>query len=95
MSHRVGLDQATVVEAAAKLVDEEGIEQLTLGRLLGLDRDLAAAASVDVVGDHPSQDHHGDDHTDDPLAPPRHHTSRRTPVAIRIDSGGSQSYQYE
>jgi AcrR family transcriptional regulator len=33
MSHRVGLDQATIVEAAAKLVDEEGIEQLTLGRL--------------------------------------------------------------
>ena len=33
MSHRVGLDQATVVEAAAKLVDEDGIEQLTLGRL--------------------------------------------------------------
>jgi AcrR family transcriptional regulator len=33
MSHRVGLDQVTVVEAAAKLVDEEGIEQLTLGRL--------------------------------------------------------------
>jgi len=33
MSHRVGLDQATVVEAAAKLVDEEGIEQLSLGRL--------------------------------------------------------------
>ena len=33
MSHRVRLDQATVVEAAAKLVDEEGIEQLTLGRL--------------------------------------------------------------
>ena len=33
MSHRVGLDQATVVEAAAKLVDEEGIQQLTLGRL--------------------------------------------------------------
>jgi AcrR family transcriptional regulator len=33
MSHRVGLDQATVVEVAAKLVDEEGIEQLTLGRL--------------------------------------------------------------
>jgi len=29
----VGLDQATVVEAAAKLVDEEGIEQLTLGHL--------------------------------------------------------------
>src|SRR5919109_5367880 len=33
MSHRVGLDQATVVEAAARLVDEEGLEQLTLGRL--------------------------------------------------------------
>ena len=33
MSHRVGLDQSTVVEAAAKLVDEEGIEKLTLGRL--------------------------------------------------------------
>ena len=33
MSHRVGLDQASVVEAAVKLVDEEGIEQLTLGRL--------------------------------------------------------------
>jgi AcrR family transcriptional regulator len=33
VSHRVGLDQTTVVEAAAKLVDEEGIEQLTLGRL--------------------------------------------------------------
>ena len=33
MSRRVGLDQASVVEAAAKLVDEEGIEQLTLGRL--------------------------------------------------------------
>ncbi len=33
MSHRVGLDQSTVVEAAAKRVDEEGIEQLTLGRL--------------------------------------------------------------
>src|SRR5437868_9828079 len=33
MSHRVGLDQATVVEAAAKLVDEQGIEQLSLGRL--------------------------------------------------------------
>jgi AcrR family transcriptional regulator len=29
----VGLDHATVVEAAAKLVDEEGIEQLSLGRL--------------------------------------------------------------
>jgi AcrR family transcriptional regulator len=33
MSHRVGLDHASVVEAAARLVDEEGIEQLTLGRL--------------------------------------------------------------
>ncbi len=33
MSHRVGLDHATVVEAAAKLVDEEGIEQLSLGRV--------------------------------------------------------------
>src|SRR5258708_33366268 len=33
MSRRVGLDHATVVEAAAKLVDEEGIEQLSLGRL--------------------------------------------------------------
>ena len=33
MSRRAGLDQATVVEEAAKLVDEEGIEQLSLGRL--------------------------------------------------------------
>ncbi|HLZ64022.1 MAG TPA: WHG domain-containing protein [Ktedonosporobacter sp.] len=33
MSHRAGLAQASVVEAAAKLVDEEGIEQLTLGHL--------------------------------------------------------------
>jgi AcrR family transcriptional regulator len=33
MSHRVGLDAATVVEAAARLVDEEGIEQLTLSHL--------------------------------------------------------------
>src|SRR5712692_4184080 len=33
VSHRVGLDQASVVEAAVKLIDEEGIEQLTLGRL--------------------------------------------------------------
>jgi AcrR family transcriptional regulator len=33
MSHRVGLDKASVVEAAVKLVDEEGIEQLSLGRL--------------------------------------------------------------
>ncbi len=35
MSHRVGLDQATVVEAAVKLIDEEGLDQLTLGRLAG------------------------------------------------------------
>jgi AcrR family transcriptional regulator len=33
MPHRAGLGQALVVEAAAKLVDEEGIEQLSLGRL--------------------------------------------------------------
>ena len=33
MSRRVGLDHATVVEAAAKLVDEEGLDQLSLGRL--------------------------------------------------------------
>ena len=33
MSHRAGLHQATVVEAAARLVDEEGIDQLSLGRL--------------------------------------------------------------
>ena len=33
MSRRAGLDQEIVVEAAAKLVDEEGIEQLSLGRL--------------------------------------------------------------
>jgi AcrR family transcriptional regulator len=33
MSRRAGLDQEIVVEAAAELVDEEGIEQLTLGRL--------------------------------------------------------------
>src|SRR5205085_11165629 len=33
MSHRMGLDQASVVEAAARLVDEEGLEQLSLGRL--------------------------------------------------------------
>jgi AcrR family transcriptional regulator len=33
MSRRAGLDQANVVEAAANLVDEEGIEQLSLGRL--------------------------------------------------------------
>ncbi|MGE5335696.1 MAG: TetR/AcrR family transcriptional regulator [Nitrososphaerota archaeon] len=33
MAHRAGLDRTMVVEAAAKLVDEEGIEQLSLGRL--------------------------------------------------------------
>ena len=33
MSRRAGLDQEAVVEAAAKLVDEEGIDQLSLGRL--------------------------------------------------------------
>lgn len=33
MAHRAGLDRAAVVEAAAKLVDEEGIEQLSLVRL--------------------------------------------------------------
>ena len=33
MSHRVGLDQVTVVEAAAKLVDEKGLDQLSLGLL--------------------------------------------------------------
>ena len=33
MPHRAGLGQGLVVEAAAKLVDEEGIEQLSLGRL--------------------------------------------------------------
>src|SRR5436309_383516 len=33
MSHRMGLDQASVVEGAVKLIDEEGIEQLSLGRL--------------------------------------------------------------
>jgi AcrR family transcriptional regulator len=33
MSRRAGLDQEAVVDAAAKLVDEEGIEQLSLGRL--------------------------------------------------------------
>lgn len=33
MSHRARLDQLAVVEAAAKLVDEEGIAQLTLARL--------------------------------------------------------------
>jgi len=33
MSHRAGLDQASVVEAAARLIDAEGLEQLSLGRL--------------------------------------------------------------
>ena len=33
MLHRVRLDSATVIEAAAKLLDEEGVEQLTLSRL--------------------------------------------------------------
>src|SRR5436190_23638384 len=33
MVHRAGLGKLAIVEAAAKLVDEEGIEQLTLGRL--------------------------------------------------------------
>src|SRR5947209_12996003 len=33
MPHRAGLDRSIVVEAAARLVDEGGIEQLTLGRL--------------------------------------------------------------
>lgn len=33
MAHRAGLDRAAVVQAAARLVDEEGVEQLSLGRL--------------------------------------------------------------
>src|SRR6266700_422621 len=33
MAHRAGLDRATIVEAAARLIDEKGIEQLTLGHL--------------------------------------------------------------
>jgi len=33
VSHRIGLDHESVVEAAARLVDEEGIERLTLGHL--------------------------------------------------------------
>ena len=33
MPHRMGLDRAAVVEAAAKLVDEKGIDQLSLGVL--------------------------------------------------------------
>lgn len=33
MAHRAGLDHTAVVEAAVKLLDEEGIERLSLGRL--------------------------------------------------------------
>jgi AcrR family transcriptional regulator len=33
MAHRAGLGRAAVVEAAARLVDEEGVEALSLGRL--------------------------------------------------------------
>lgn len=33
MTHRAGLDRIAVVEAATKLIDEEGIDQLSLGRL--------------------------------------------------------------
>jgi AcrR family transcriptional regulator len=33
MAHRAGLDRAAVVAAATKLVDEDGVEQLSLGRL--------------------------------------------------------------
>lgn len=33
MSHRAGLDQVSVVEAAVRLIDEEGLDQLSLGRL--------------------------------------------------------------
>jgi AcrR family transcriptional regulator len=33
MAHRVGLDRASVVEAAVRLIDEEGLDQLSLGRL--------------------------------------------------------------
>jgi AcrR family transcriptional regulator len=33
MAHRIGLDTAAVIEAAIKLVDEEGLEQLSLARL--------------------------------------------------------------
>lgn len=33
MARRAGLDKATVVEEAARLVSEEGLEQLSLGRL--------------------------------------------------------------
>lgn len=33
MTRRAGLDKAAVIEEAARLIDEEGIEQLSLGRL--------------------------------------------------------------
>jgi AcrR family transcriptional regulator len=33
MSRRAGLDKQAVIEAAAQLVDEEGVDQLSLGRL--------------------------------------------------------------
>lgn len=33
MAHRAGLDRMAVVEEATKLIDEEGIDQLSLGRL--------------------------------------------------------------
>lgn len=33
MTRRAGLDKAAVIEEAAKLIDEEGLEQLSLGRL--------------------------------------------------------------
>lgn len=33
MAHRMGLDAASVVEAAVRLIDEEGLDQLSLGRL--------------------------------------------------------------
>jgi AcrR family transcriptional regulator len=33
LAHRAGLDRAAVVAEATKLVDEEGVEQLSLGRL--------------------------------------------------------------
>src|SRR5579864_8016152 len=33
MAHRAGLDQTGVIDAAARLIDEEGLEQLSLGRL--------------------------------------------------------------
>ena len=33
MAHRAGLDKATVIEEAAQLINEEGLEQLSLGHL--------------------------------------------------------------